>query len=596
LEAQLGGALTTIALIGETIFAGLGPRLVAMDISDPLQPRLVGQSEVLPGIVDNVLVYEEIAYITANQYLFKFDVSNPSEMVLEEQIELPGPGIILLRNRAIYAAGQIGVSYDDDSGRRHVQSYVATVDVSNDLRLLDTIIFSGDVTALALVKETLYVGQRGRSNSLTRVDITNPSQISDVLPVGGVPEVFNLRVYGGTLLVGSFYQLIAFDASNPVRPRFLWREEGPELAQVEDFATYGDQLYTVGRPATDAYGRVNLANATIELAEPLPEPDYEFPTRLVATGNHLYHAVELEDNMLVAGGDIAISGDTLYAGMESGGLTSFQLPDLERLNHPAPGALKSGRIYTIEAAEDRLYLTRGAELQIVDAEGLILLGRLYSDSDSFLLSSQRGSTVSVPVIDHIAYMPAVSGGKEQIIRFNVSDPTRPTQLDVIPFDWDLRVTEIAATQQWLVVSLNEYEGQDWLHLYDLSAESPQLVSSIAVAQAPGEIEIYGDLLLAGTSGTVFQQDSFRLYSLPDLTQLAEFPIPSIWDIETLGDLAFVTSRFDRQLVVFDISDPTAPRAVGSVALPESEGNIAVSEDYLVVGSRRMGLFVFRVNR
>jgi hypothetical protein len=130
----------------------------------------------------------------------------------------------------------------------------------------------------------------------------------------------------------------------------------------------------------------------------------------------------------------------------------------------------------------------------------------------------------------------------------------------------------------------------------LSAESPQLVSSIAVAQAPGEIEIYGDLLLAGTSGTVFQQDSFRLYSLPDLTQLAEFPIPSIWDIETLGDLAFVTSRFDRQLVVFDISDPTAPRAVGSVALPESEGNIAVSEDYLVVGSRRMGLFVFRVNR
>lgn len=596
LEAQLGGALTTLALVGETIFAGLGPRLVAMDVSDPLQPRLFGRSEVLPGIVDNVLVYEETAYITANQYLFKFDVSNPSEMTLEEQIELPGPGIILLRNRVVYAAGQMSVSYDEDSGERQVQSYVATVDVSNEPNLLDTIIFSGDVTALALVKETLYVGQRGRSNSLTRVDITNPSQMHGLLPVGGVPEVFSLRVYGDTLLVGSFYQLIAFDASNPVRPRFLWREEGPDLARVEDIATYEDKLYTVGRPATDAFGRVNLANATIELAEPLPEPEYAFPTRLVATGNHLYHAVELEDNMLVAGGEVAISGNTLYAGMESGGLTSFQLPDLERLNHTAPGALKSGRIYTIEAAEDRLYLTRGSELQIVDAEGLVLLGRLYSESDSFLLSLQRGATVSIPVIDHIVYMPALAEGKEQIIRFDVGDPAQPTQLDVIPFDWDLRVTELAATQQWLVVSLHESDDQDWLYLYDLATESPQLVASIAVGQAPGEIEIHGDLLLAGTGGAVFQSDSLRLFSLPDLTQLAEIPIPSIWHIETLGDLAFVTSRFDQQLMAFDISDPTAPRAVGSLALPESEGNIAMSEDYLVVGNRRMGLFVFRVNR
>jgi len=81
-----------------------------------------------------------------------------------------------------------------------------------------------------------------------------------------------------------------------------------------------------------------------------------------------------------------------------------------------------------------------------------------------------------------------------------------------------------------------------------------------------------------------------------LTRLAGFPISSIWDIETLDNLAFITSRFDRRLVVFDISEPDTPRAVGSLALPESEGNIAVSEDYLVVGSRRMGLFVFRVNR
>lgn len=596
LDAQSDGELTTIALVEETIFAGQGPRLVSLDVSDPLQPLLIGQSKVLPGIVDNVLVHEETAYVTANQYLFKFDVGNPSELVLESQTELPGHvGVILLRNGIIYAAGQLSIRYDDNS-QRQVQSYVATVDVGSEPRLLDTIIFSGDVTALALAKETLYVGQRDGLHSLTRVDITNPAQVGDLLPVGGVPEVSSLRVYGDTLLVGSFYELTAFDASSPIRPSFLWREEGPELAQVEDIATYGDKLYTVGRPATDAYGRVNLANATIELAEPFPKPDYEFPTRLVATGNHLYHAVELEESMLVAGGDVAISGNILYAGRESGGLNSYQLPDLERLNQTAPEALKPGRIYTIEAAEDRFYLTKGAELEIVDVEGLSLLGRLYSDSDSFLLSLQRGATVSIPVIDHIVYMPALAEGKEQIIRFDVGDPAQPTQLDVIPFDWDLRVTELAATQQWLVVSLHENDDQDWLYLYDLATESPQLVASIAVGQAPGEIEIHGDLLLAGTGGAVFQSDSLRLFSLPDLTQLAEIPIPSIWDIETLGDLAFVTSRFDQQLMAFDISDPTAPWAVGSLALPESEGNIAMSEDYLVVGNRRMGLFVFRVNR
>ena len=43
-------------------FVGLGPRLVILDIADPVNPRLVGQSEVLPEAVNAIYVQVGYAY------------------------------------------------------------------------------------------------------------------------------------------------------------------------------------------------------------------------------------------------------------------------------------------------------------------------------------------------------------------------------------------------------------------------------------------------------------------------------------------------------------------------------------------------------
>ncbi|MCZ7666454.1 MAG: hypothetical protein M5U34_04115 [Chloroflexi bacterium] len=52
---QQGGAINSLAVVGQIAFVGVGPRLVIMDITNPTGPRILGQSNVLPGLVTAVL-------------------------------------------------------------------------------------------------------------------------------------------------------------------------------------------------------------------------------------------------------------------------------------------------------------------------------------------------------------------------------------------------------------------------------------------------------------------------------------------------------------------------------------------------------------
>jgi hypothetical protein len=47
----MGGTFGALAIDGNTVYLGIGPRLAKVDISDPIAPRLLWQSETLPGRV-----------------------------------------------------------------------------------------------------------------------------------------------------------------------------------------------------------------------------------------------------------------------------------------------------------------------------------------------------------------------------------------------------------------------------------------------------------------------------------------------------------------------------------------------------------------
>ena len=47
LVGQLGGAATAVGVDGNRVYAAIGRRLVALDVSDPTTPALLGQSPML---------------------------------------------------------------------------------------------------------------------------------------------------------------------------------------------------------------------------------------------------------------------------------------------------------------------------------------------------------------------------------------------------------------------------------------------------------------------------------------------------------------------------------------------------------------------
>jgi hypothetical protein len=64
---QVGGAVYAVAADGSYAYAGIGPRLVAIDVSDPLHPLEVGRTEPSPWLVQGVAVADGYAYAVGSE-------------------------------------------------------------------------------------------------------------------------------------------------------------------------------------------------------------------------------------------------------------------------------------------------------------------------------------------------------------------------------------------------------------------------------------------------------------------------------------------------------------------------------------------------
>ncbi|MFN3929222.1 MAG: carboxypeptidase regulatory-like domain-containing protein, partial [Thermoflexus sp.] len=79
LVGQIGGAVKAVAVRGGYAYIGVGPRLVILDISNPAQPAVIGQTAVLPGVVADVAVAGSYAYVADREGGLRIvDVSDPA--------------------------------------------------------------------------------------------------------------------------------------------------------------------------------------------------------------------------------------------------------------------------------------------------------------------------------------------------------------------------------------------------------------------------------------------------------------------------------------------------------------------------------------
>jgi len=104
LVGQIGGATNAVAVQGDYAYVGVGPRLVTLNISNPANPVVVGQTGVLPDVVQGVVVTGTYAYVAAGDSGLRIiNVSDPAAPANAGSYDTPGfaEGVAVAGNHAV---------------------------------------------------------------------------------------------------------------------------------------------------------------------------------------------------------------------------------------------------------------------------------------------------------------------------------------------------------------------------------------------------------------------------------------------------------------------------------------------------------------
>jgi hypothetical protein len=240
---QTGGTVQAVALQGNYAYVGVGSRLVVLDISDPAHPTAVGQSGVMPDIVQNVVVSGTLAYIADGDLggLRIINIANPTAPTEVGFYDTPGEA------RDVAVAGRYAYVADGGDGLR-------VIDVSNPNAPIETgfynpshedfegVAVSGTYAYIATYNSGLYVINIGDPTSPIEVGLDNMGSGTDVVVVGHYAYVA-----GG-------YRLNIVDVSNPTMPTEVSDYPAPYARGV---AVVGDYAYVA---CSDYDGNLRVIN------------------------------------------------------------------------------------------------------------------------------------------------------------------------------------------------------------------------------------------------------------------------------------------------------------------------------------------------
>ena len=167
LVGQIGGLTSAVAIQDSYAYIGVGPRLVVLDVADPAKPVVVGQTGVLPGVVQDVAVAGDYAYVAAAYSGLRIvNVSNPAAPTEAGYCDTPGTayGVAVAGNYAYVA---------DYSGLR-------IVNVSNPVAPTEAGYYDAPGNAVDVAVAGNYAYVAGGSFGLRIVNVANPAAPTQV--------------------------------------------------------------------------------------------------------------------------------------------------------------------------------------------------------------------------------------------------------------------------------------------------------------------------------------------------------------------------------------------------------------------------------
>lgn len=635
-----GGRVHSVAADDNVAYVGLGPRVVMLDVTEPNNVQPMARSRVLPGLVDVVLIGEDLLYAGAGEHLLALQVDDGQIDVLAE-IQLPGTiSHLMLLDDMLYAAGSIPVAPEEQSSG-FLSAVAHTGD--GDLTLVDATILPAAVTGMARAGDLLYVALSPLGpgpHELFVFDLTRGTFLDKPatvrLPFEDV--VHSLHIVGETLLAGGHMNLYALDTGAPsdsesVSLELLWQvEASPDLflPMVEGMAVVGDTIYVVGNVPAGTYIPQRLAVPAPEPLTPNPNP----PTSpLVSLSNNRFFVAEGNSLEIY---DVSQPGALTHIG----GYGPFPtLMSTLSIHEPMPG---EEILYLYSAGSND---SNPEELFTFRLPNLQPLGKLSIEAAEEPQMSQ-GALFDLLLQENEAYAVARDG----IRQVDISDPSaprvvarypftegalsprglvaagdtlylglqRPPQVAAISFDTEEgrqtgelarslqgeNLTAMAAAGDTVYVATVDYPEQGRLYTIDASTDQPELLATLSLPGEPIWVEptTDGTLLAVAVGEQLILVDvsepgrpqAVGAVTLPFSTEL--FRITKALAFHE--DLLFVTAG--SVLLAIDVFDPAAPRALGAFQLPSHKYNrgehLAVAGNIVVVGDPDMGVLVLRMSQ
>ena len=530
---------------------------VSLYLGFDYEEAIVGSLKSIDCALD-IKVGGTIAYVAIGENgLQIIDISTPGSPTIVGAVDTPGSShsIALSEDRVYIADGDGGLQVVDISDPSS-PNIVSTLDTGNEvigIAIRGNTIYLAETEGFVDIRgydcESFCSGVGGgglvgagnggaqRSSGLRIVDVTDPTEPSIISTVVTPGEARDVVISGERAYV--------VDLHAGMHVIDIGDSADPEIIATVDIEGYAHGITVRDNTAYVAcyMGGLSVVDITIP-ADP----------KLLST-THIYGDIL----------DIAVTEDIAYI---AAGITGLQIFDVSNPSSliKMGGMVGYGGIQNVALSNDAIYLSGCAGLQMIDTNTLL----------SFLNNQAFGSIKTSGEVKAIAmaegYIYAIGAALDVIDLGNPENPVVVTSLEVSGLD-----ILIADKRAYIA------DGNRGVHIIDLSDPlSPQIISTIETKSWAYSAYVTGNI--------AYVADGYSGLTIIDIGEesdpqiLGDIDTPGTYaegGIAVKGNIAYVTDGVGLHMI--DISDPTTPTLIGTVAFTgasdiEIVGDIAYLTD------------------
>lgn len=612
---QVGGAISAVAVVGNLAYVGVGPRLVILEVSNPQNPVVVGQSDVLPAVIQDLVVANGFAYAaTGTTDLWVLDVSNPARPLALSPVPITSTTYQLeIEGTRLYAVSRW---FPPEEGSR----WLSIVSLDNAAAPIELGAFAidQDTSSMAVHNGYVYLPIFDYTEgALVIVDARDPAAPDSVATLPGL-RGGAISISGTIAYVRDFTDMLTLDIAEPQNPVEIARETDYlfPLESVSDMVAASGKLFiAINVCDVDCGSAVQIAQVG-ETGDIGPGDGHGIGTIIediavrddaffVAAGNQLVILDATNPNKIVESGRVQVGGvfhiaetDEWLYGVEPDGVLTI----LDRVDPIRPQVqsrfTSEFEVNDLAASNDYVYFgTYWGSLRVVEVSDPLQPQEVAS------LNPNHSTENTINTIIANDHLYSVVDGELSIV--DISNSKEPIEVSYFHlFEPSYDFERIAIENQFIFAIRNGVESEN-LFVIDVSDPvNPQAVGGLDLSGNICAISLsagYAYLLTCGdievAAGTLWVVN----ISEPTHPMVVTSLLLDNAGEELANRFARVGIRLEGQyayiaagdLWLVDISNPAAPRQVAFMETPGDAREVVVDGELIYVADGAGGLLVVK---